>query len=266
MKNKTVLTAFALFVTWQFLTSSVRNPSNPPAGNTGAPGESTCAQSSCHGGGNFTGTVSISGIPDTVIANQTYSITLTNMSNAAKAGFQLTCLDSLNIKCGSLINGSGTSTASSGGRQYIRHNAAKNLTGGAASWTFSWKAPASLSHDDIRFYFASLAANGNNSNTGDNVFTANKSVVFRTLTGSHDQAAQDALVKLYPSATTDVLHIDLIRYTGAQLTVFNLEGRQVLEQGLAATNLLNVSQLDKGMYVAKIHAKGLLVTKKFVVE
>jgi len=266
MKYKTLITALVLFATWQFLTSSIRNPSNPPAGNTGAPGETTCAQSSCHSGGTFTGTVSISGIPDTVIANQSYAITLTNTSNAAKAGFQLTCLDSTNVKCGTLTIGSGSSSASSGGRQYVRQNAAKTLNNGSTSWTFTWQAPATLSNHNIRFFFVSLAANGNGQKTGDNVLSANKSVVFQTLVATHDQAAQDALVKLYPSATNDVLHIDLIQYSDAALTVFDLHGRQVLQQNLTSNNLLNVSQLEKGMYLAKIQAKGLFVTKKFVVE
>ena len=134
MRKSTFLSLLLLSV-WYISTSSRKDPNNPPLARTGAPGETTCGASGCHSGGTFTGTVTISGIPDTISANTSYSVTLTNTSNAVRAGFQLTCLDSLNAKCGSLTNGTGTSTGSqsSTGRQYIRQSAPKALSNGAAS-------------------------------------------------------------------------------------------------------------------------------------
>lgn len=87
----------------------MRDPNNPPTARTGAPGETTCGASGCHSGGTYTGSVTISGVPDTIVANQSYTVNLTNTSNAIRAGFELTCLDNSNAKCGTLSTGSGTS-------------------------------------------------------------------------------------------------------------------------------------------------------------
>ncbi|MEO6040037.1 MAG: choice-of-anchor V domain-containing protein, partial [Saprospiraceae bacterium] len=129
MKFKSLLTLFGCVALWGMLTSTLRNPNNPPLGNTGAPSETTCQKSGCHASvGNFTGTVSLSGLPDTVAPDQTYMVTLTQTSNAVKAGFQLTCLDAANTKCGTLTAGAGSSLGTLSSRQYVRQSAAKTLS------------------------------------------------------------------------------------------------------------------------------------------
>ena len=137
---------------------SVSEPRNPDTEVTGAPGELTCQKSGCHSGGNFSGDVSISGIPDTVEANIKYTITLLHKSNAVVAGFELTSLDPLNKKCGTLIAGTGSNVAFGKifGRQYIRQSSSKLLVNGEISWQFSWQAPAVVTGDSVAFYFASL--------------------------------------------------------------------------------------------------------------
>lgn len=90
----TTKATFCLAILWFSLSSTIKDPSDPPMGNTGAPGETTCAQTGCHSGGVYTGTVALTGVPDTVTANTSYTLTLTNTSNAPRAGFQLVCLDS----------------------------------------------------------------------------------------------------------------------------------------------------------------------------
>ena len=192
MKFKSFFSILGTIALWGLLTSTLRNPNNPPLGNTGAPNETTCAKSSCHlNPGSITGTVSISGIPDTVTPNQTYQITLTNTSTAVKAGFQLTCLDAANMKCGNLIATPGNNVGNFSNRQYVRQSTPKFLSGGSASWTFSWKAPATLPEDSIKFYFVSLAANNNGNNGGDNVLRSTKKVILRATSASRepDEAA-----------------------------------------------------------------------------
>ena len=63
MTFKSLLSIFGMVAIWGLLTSTLRNPNNPPLGNTGAPSETTCQKSGCHSSvGNYIGTVSLSGI------------------------------------------------------------------------------------------------------------------------------------------------------------------------------------------------------------
>ncbi len=160
---------------WTLLTGF--DPNNPPTGRTGAPGETTCQNTDCHGTGSYTGTVEIAGIPDTVLPNATYALTLTNTSNAVKAGFELTSLNAgTNTMAGTLTAGTGVNIGTAAnGRKYARQASPHTLSGGSTSWNFTWKAPAT--GDSITFYYVSLCANNNGHEDGDNVLVANKGVV-----------------------------------------------------------------------------------------
>lgn len=264
MRIPSTLVITALTATW--LLSTSLDPSNPPTGKTGAPGETTCAQSSCHSGGTFTGTVNISGIPDTVVANQSYTLTLTNTSNASKAGFQLTCLTSANAKCGALTAGSGVNVATGSSRQYARQSTPKTLSGGSTSWTFTWKAPATLAVDSFKFYFVTLCANGNGNRTGDNVLLNSKSVHFKTLTSAASDPVADRMVSLYPNPARDFVRVTLTEAASGEVTLFDANGRQVLHSALDAETQLNVSSLPVGIYTAQIHFGERTALKRLVIE
>ncbi len=257
-----------LFVAWFLLTNSMRNPNNPPTGKTGAPGETTCSTTEgCHSGGTFTGTVSISGVPDTVVPNQIYTITLKNTSNAVRAGFELTCWDGGNAMCGSLTAGTGVNIGTGlAGKKYARQSTPKTLSNGSTSWTFTWKAPTTASGNKTTFYFVSLCANGNGNNSGDNALQSSKTVVLQT-TSPAIEPASEAAVRFFPTLVqNNTLHIELLEAADGQITVFDLSGKIVLQQELTTVNDLTVNNLSKGIYTAHILADGKIATKKFVVE
>ncbi len=266
MKFKSLLTVIGTLALWAMLTSTLRNPNNPPLGNTGAPSETTCAKAGCHiNAGTLTGSVSLSGLPDTVRPSQTYQITLTHTSNAVKAGFQLTCLDASNAKCGNLTAGTGSNTGNFSSRQYIRQSTPKFLSGGSTSWTFSWTAPATLAADSLRFYFVSLASNNNGNNSGDNVLKSSKKVIFSATSASHEP--DDAsLVRMYPNPAVQLVQVELATSAPAQLTLYDASGKAVLDTALLqASNRLDVSTLPRGTYLAKIRIGQRLVTRQLVV-
>ena len=265
MKFKSTFFFLGTLMVWGLLTSTLRNPNNPPLGNTGAPNETTCAKSGCHlNPGSITGTVSLSGLPDTVTPNQTYMITLTNTSTAVKAGFQLTCLDATNTKCGTLTAGTGSNTGNFSNRQYVRQSTPKNLSGGSTSWTFSWKAPATLAVDSIHFYFVSLAANGNGNNSGDNVLKSSKKVILAATSASHEPD-DAALVQLYPNPAVRFVQIKLPTVSEAALTLYDAAGKIMLQKTLNSDNQLDVSELPRGIYLAKIQVGTKTVTRQLVV-
>lgn len=267
MKITTIAT-FSLVFLWFTLSSTMIDPSNPPVGNTGAPNETTCAQSGCHSGGTYTGTVTISGVPDTVVAGTTYTIVLTNTSNAVRAGFQMVCLDATNVQCGTFTNGTGTSIGTSGTKQYIRQSQVKIMSGGSISWTFTWKAPTTLAaaNSPITFYFVSLAANGDGGTSNDNVLKSSKAVRFKTTTSSKD-IQNTIAVNVFPNPTKEVLNIELADAQNAQLTLVDINGKVLLIKDLTEkSSKINIAHLSKGLYNAQIQAGNKSVSKKIVIN
>lgn len=267
MKFNTFTTIFFLLTAWLLLTNSKLDPNNPPTARTGAPGETTCQASGCHSGGTFTGTVSISGVPDTAVYGQSYTITLKNTSNAVRAGFELTCLDGSNAKCGTLTAGAGTSIATAvvGGRQYVRQSTPKNLVAGSTSWNFTWKAPATAANNAATLYFVSLCSNNNGKESGDNVLQATKAIMLKNASATQELSLENE-VKVYPTATYDVLNIDLLEAQSGQVTMLDAQGKVVLEYKLTSINSLDVSGLAAGVYVAHIQADGKRAAQKFIVR
>lgn len=247
-----------------FLLTNHRDPNNPPVARTGAPGETTCGASGCHAGGAFTGTVAITGIPDTVTANQSYTVTLTNTSNAVRAGFQLTCLDGANAYSGTLTNGTGTSigTSNSTGRKYIRQSSAKTLSGGSAGWTFTWKAPATAAEDKCTFYFVSLCANGNGNNSGDNVLVSNKSVVLRSVSAAGDPDDPNAGWLVF-KALPGQLDIRLLESSAGQIVIYDLQGRVIRTEKIGSESKVSTELLTPGIYIARIQAGGKVFAARF---
>lgn len=240
------------------------DPNNPPAGRTGAPGETTCQASGCHSGGNYTGVVEIVGVPDTVLADSSYSITLTNTSNAVRAGFQLTVLDTLNKKLGTLIAGSGCSIANAGGRQYVRQSSPHTLANGSTSWTFTWKAPATVTGDSVHFYFTSLCANANGNDNGDNVLKNKKSVVLQQFVSDVNDKNGDFQLVFSPNPAKEFLNIE-IEGKGF-LKIFDLNGQAIKSMVVDHAANVNISNLLSGLYFSTIEMNGQAVTKTFVKE
>ncbi|MFZ4633067.1 MAG: choice-of-anchor V domain-containing protein [Saprospiraceae bacterium] len=148
------------------------NSFNPPNANTGAPFDGNCGN--CHGGGNFNGTVALSGLPGTIQANTTYNLTLTMTptgGNPNRGGFQLVAVDNNNANAGNLISvNAQTGTENSGGREYIEQRGTKTFGGNPISWDFDWTAPAAAAGNTIKFYFIGNFTNGNGGSSGDNAF------------------------------------------------------------------------------------------------
>ena len=202
------------------------------------------------------------------MANQSYTVTLLHSSNAVRAGFQLTCLDNNNAKCGTLTSSTGTSIGNNNllVRQYIRQSTPKNLSNGAASWTFTWKAPGTAAGNLAKFYFTSLAANGNGNNNGDNVLVGTKTVVFPDNSVSTSEPDPKQWMHVYPTLVQDnELQVRLLKSNTGTLDIFDQDGRLILQTTLSAANTISVGHLPKGLYLARISAEKRQHTQKFVI-
>jgi len=158
------------------LANSDLHPVTVNSGYTGAPGDSNC--SACHSGTNqnLDGSIIISGLPNSIIANQTYrlSVVINNPNgNARNAGFQLVALTDENNNAGSLSNNSiGTNIKTLlSGKSYFGHGpsqafpASKQLT-----YQVDWKAPNFIGENrQVKFYASGVIANGDSTALLDRV-------------------------------------------------------------------------------------------------
>jgi len=163
--------------------------SGPLASRTGAPtlgsfpAETNCT--SCHAGvvNSGGGTLTITA-PTNYSPNQDVAVTVTiNQTGRVFFGFQMTALNDQGQKVGAfVISGDGRTQIVNGsggfsGREYIEHTFAgiMSTVTGQNIWTFTWKAPAQ-SAGRVTFYAAGNAANANGANSGDLIYTTNRSI------------------------------------------------------------------------------------------
>lgn len=176
MKQRILLT-LSFIVLLLTVETALTSRSVPPAGRTGAPGESTCAASGCHTGSSVvtnSGFLAVTSAQSTLFTNgytpgQQYNIIVNLSTNTPRYGFQLTVLDKLNNNAAgtiALTNPTTTSLSTSAGRQYAGHNNANSIN----AWVFQWTAP-SAGTDTVVFYAVGNASNANGGTSGDVIHT-----------------------------------------------------------------------------------------------
>ncbi len=188
MKNIYVLTFTTLSLTIAGL-SFMSNSSGTGDNRTGSPGSlGTCT--GCHNNSN-----ALNGTTDIVISDPATSLPITaykpdsvyliqilSGGNSSKFGFQFTALDNSNNAVGDYGNlPSNTQITNAGKAKIWTHTSAKTSSNKTVQWSVLWVAPAKGT-GDINFYSASVIANGNSQNTGDDVAT-------KTLTIEEDKTA-----------------------------------------------------------------------------
>lgn len=208
----------------------------PPNGNTGAPNETTCGQGGCHdntpntGGGSIT--ISENFDEGKYQQDKVYTITITvAQSGQRRWGFQAVVKRNDNQnQAGTIIVTDNTNTQVSAG--YIKHTATGTRNGqfNSASWSFDWRAP--MSDVGITIYAAGNAANGNNFNTGDFIYTTSLAVEAAPPTSVHDDNFAPNRFRLhnsYPNPfnpSTTILY-ELEKTGRVTLRIYDVMGREV---------------------------------------
>jgi hypothetical protein len=203
----------------------------PPNAHTGAPGENNCT--ACHATNPLNsgdGVFSLSG-PLVWVPGETYPITVTlSDPGQSRWGFEATQL-------GQGLFSEAESTlqiSSGGGNQYIKHTSSgtqDNTPDGPVSWTFDWTAPSGVDLPlAITFYAAGNAANSNDGNTGDFIYTTSFTTD-QDLTSVEAPGVlpNDLQLANYPNPFNPTTEISfrLARSGPVELSVYNLRGEKV---------------------------------------
>lgn len=186
------------------LSFSSAHPTTGSGGYTSAPGDNTCASSTCHSGSNVNldGEVFIEGLPSTIMAGEDYTITvrITNPNgNAAEAGFQLLALNGTNGNAGSMVsNSANTSIKVGGGKNYFGHQPSLVFpSSNEISHTVVWTAPSVVgSVPEIKFYAVANIADGNNARTNDRIVFKS---LFLPIDGSTNPLVVDIIGEVNPT-------------------------------------------------------------------
>ncbi|HXD94126.1 MAG TPA: T9SS type A sorting domain-containing protein [Bacteroidia bacterium] len=90
--------------------------------------------------------------------------------------------------------------------------------------------------------------------------------VLQSTTGISIFKTQNASIKIYPNPANDVLNVELEMLNGkAELKLFDVNGKQVLWQTINGKTIVDVSNLNAGVYNISIANNGGVVNKRLVI-
>lgn len=259
-----------------------KNGGAAPTGKTGAPGEQNCTE--CHsamGGAQDGSSQNLLTVADgltpitSYVPGQTYNVTLGLQSNPAKRGFSATALDGSNNMAGSFTGQAlgGTQVNTGGGREYATHTDASNEASELSTgfWIWEWTAPAT-DVGQVTFYVASNEANGNNTSTGDVIYTsfhpinsaAGVEEVEETISAftAGYSAANNKLILNFTTISTDNMYVNLV----------DMNGRSVYQRTLGSAMIgenheeLAIPNIKNGMYVVHFFVGNRATSKKIMVS
>lgn len=251
-----LLSGILIFSAYQGFTES-QNASGK-TGHTGAPGEPTCA--ACHGSTSGSGGLAIAGDFNTLqyTAGQTYNMTVTiTHPNFSKFGFNLVALDSGNTSIGTLTAGTGSQILTGPmSRSNITHTNAgtASSTTGSKTFSFTWTAPSTYA-GKVTFYAAGNAANGNNSDSGDFIYTGTLEVTAAAATGLTSDLNQQIQISPNPVFQGNAVQMH-IPSDAKEIRVTDFNGRTLMRiqaENLAGTKYAMPTQLlETGIYILSI--------------
>lgn len=238
-----------------------------PGGYTGSPNDDNCTD--CHNGSapvlnspkpSLTTTIPGSGW----VSGQTYSFTVSITGSTNKHGFEIIGYEGTNN--GTFVSNTNVKTLSSAKR--ATHKSASTSGNGGRSWTFDWIAPSNSTLDSICFYYAVLAANGNNNDNGDIVYLKNE--CFNQAVSVRVDEASIQELRAYPNPLTQgsVLTLESPNTLEAHIEWYDLKGsvilsyKTLLNQG---QNQLNTTSLPKGVYLLKVRGSDLSLNQQVMI-
>jgi hypothetical protein len=243
-------------------------------GKTRSPGETSCNDNGCHGGGPAGTTISITATP--AFTNNFYDpATIYTMNitvghpSLTHFGFDCEILTAANANAGLMSNaGSGVQFATFVGKKNATHTTPKAGTGNV-TWTFQWTPPAS---GDATVFVSGNAVNLNGNTSGD--FSTFNSLTLTALPTAIKALPKNDIsqISLFPNPASDItsisysilspqkITIDLTDISGKVIKMFVNEN---FEPG-PHSNILDLKGIAKGVYFVKTSVNGERVSQKLI--
>lgn len=274
MIKKISIPGFAVMASL-ILLSAINKPnsSGAPSASTGAPGEQTCAMSSCHDDNSVnSGTAKLSiEIPPTIIAGEDATIKI-KIKDAGKTrfGFQVTALNDANVKVGEFSITDSVRTQTLGGntsfpdRQYLTYTYYGTLDAdGEAEWEAKWKTTLK---GNVTFYVAGISANNDGQDKGDFVYTTTKSITVSEASKTEKIDYSKALDVIISKSELTIINPYFNYIKTISLTDVN--GKSVLYKTLntaSANTKISIPEMNSGIIIATIETTTGTITKKLFI-
>lgn len=274
MIKKISISGFAV-VASLILLSAINKPesSGAPSASTGAPGEQTCAMSTCHDDNSVnSGTAQLSiEIPATIKAGEDATIKI-KIKDAGKTrfGFQVTALNDANKKVGEFIITDSERTQTLGGntsfpdRQYLTYTYYGTLDNdGEAEWEAKWKTETK---GNVTFYVAGISANNDGQDKGDFVYTTTKSITVSEASKTEKISYSKAVDLTITKTKLSIINPYFNAIKSISLTDIN--GKSILFETLNnadANTEISIPELNNQIVVATIETATGTITKKLFV-
>ena len=266
-----VVAIFAISIlTENGTTSAYAFASSSPGGKTNSPGDAGGNCTQCHNGtlnpGNFTSSITSTGLATGYVAGQTYTINAgITGSTSNKIGFEATAeRDADNTKTGIIVITDVARTQAISAGTAITHNSSAGTTAasGSNAWSFDWVAPAAGT-GPVTFYGAFNVTNGNSSTSGDQVYTATFNVTENTGVGV-GEINLASNIQLYPNPATTYIQISSEENISG-VEIFNLKGQQILEEN-SYQDKINIEKLSTGVYFVSIKTDQGVRVEKLIIQ
>jgi hypothetical protein len=106
--------------------------------------------------------------------------------------------------------------------------------------------------DSVKFYFASLCANGNGTTSGDNAVTGYKRAQLVRTNPTADIMERQNFAQIYPTIFENKISVKLLQSDIGTLQLFDIQGHIVFEKKLYQQNDIYINNLNSGIYIAKV--------------
>jgi hypothetical protein len=240
-----------------------------------APGTQNCT--SCHSGtvNSGPGSVSIAtNIPQNGFTpGETYEVTVTINSGGTggnRYGFACSAVNSNNQQVGGFISINNTTQLRLSG-QMISHTSTGNAGGSPTkTFTFNWTAPQQ-SGGTVTFFASGMSANGNNTTSGDQVYTTNTPVI-EFAGASVDVKIINESFNVFPNPAIDFVNINIIsnsQWTSTNVQLMDMTGKTILQRVFPNSENLVLDfnpSVKSGLYFLKVEYGNQTVTRKILVE
>ena len=262
-------------------------------GSTGAPGETTCAQSGCHTDAPViqdslgVNTLVFSAQDSTYVPGQTYTLTLkVNSPGIEKFGYELVALKDVNNTNTGIFNvldAVRTQTTSHTINNDLRisfthdYPGTDSLSAGYTEWKMQWTAPTT-NQGFITFYCATNCTNNDALVTGDKIYLSSltiKPIATNTIntTFIEDPQLENNLKVFFDRDSKHIaVNYNLNSPSPIKIMVYDSFGKTIFESaseiksGVQKEKISLSSNYAKGAYIVRLAVNTKVITKKIIVE
>ena len=254
---------FGIFIL-SFPKLTTANFNGSPGGKTNSPLDgSTCTM--CHSGTLNSGQGSFnisSDIPSTgYVPGETYTISVQGAHPSyTKYGFELTAESSVGKVGGFTITNS-SQTKLTNNNKSVTHKSTGTLGSATKTWTVDWIAP-NAGQITVDFYLAGMAANGNTTNSGDEVYTTTYSAN-EEVSVSVDELENN--LNIYINNNDIIIEGDQFLQS---IAVYDITGKKIFSsKNFSLPTKINSSEFKSGIYIINCtYSNNKTINRKIIVK